>query len=36
MKNAYNITFGGCCDVFVAKFDATGSLVFSTYVGGIS
>ena len=34
MKNAYNSTFGGGSDVFVAKFDATGALVFSTYLGG--
>lgn len=33
-KNAYNATFGGETDVFVAKFNSTGSLLFSTYLGG--
>ena len=36
MKNAYNTTYGGGIygDVFVAKFDSSGSLIFSTYFGG--
>ena len=34
MKNAYNKTFGGGSDVFVAKFDSSGNLVFSTFLGG--
>ena len=34
MKNAYNKTYGGGIDAFVAKFNATGSLVFSTFLGG--
>ena len=36
-KNAYNATFGGGSfygDAFVAKFNSSGSLVFSTYFGG--
>lgn len=34
MKNAYNDTYGGDGDVFLAKFNSTGSLLFSTYLGG--
>ena len=34
MKNAYNSTYGGISDAFLAKYNATGSLVFSTYLGG--
>ena len=33
-KNAFNATFGGDTDVFVAKFDSTGNLLFSTFLGG--
>lgn len=34
-KNAFNSTFGGGnFDGFVAKFNSTGGLVFSTYLGG--
>ncbi|MFW9997125.1 MAG: SBBP repeat-containing protein, partial [Candidatus Odinarchaeota archaeon] len=34
-KNAYNSTYGGDQDVFVAKLNATGNgLVFSTFLGG--
>lgn len=33
-KNAYNATFGGASEVFLAKFNATGELLFSTYFGG--
>lgn len=32
--NGYNDTFGGCADVFVAKFSSSGSLLWSTYLGG--
>ena len=35
-KNAYNAVFGGLSDAFIAKFDTTGKLVFSTYFGGKS
>lgn len=34
IKNAYNATYGGNGDAFVAKFNASGSLIFSTYLGG--
>ena len=36
MKNAYNTTYGGGIygDAFVAKFDSSGALVFSTFLGG--
>ena len=33
-KNAYNATFGGKFDVFLAKFNSAGELVFSTFFGG--
>ena len=33
-KNAYNSTFGGVTDVFIAKYDSRGNLVFSTFFGG--
>ena len=34
-KNAYQSTFGGGLnDVFIAKFDSTGNLVFSSYLSG--
>ncbi|MFX0063428.1 MAG: SBBP repeat-containing protein [Candidatus Hermodarchaeota archaeon] len=33
-QNAYNNTFGGWADAFVAKFNTTGWLNFSTYLGG--
>ena len=33
-KNAYNSTYSGGDDIFLAKFDSTGSLIFSTYFGG--
>jgi len=32
--NAYNNTYGGLGDAFVAKFAANGSLLWSTYLGG--
>ncbi|MFX0204652.1 MAG: SBBP repeat-containing protein, partial [Candidatus Hodarchaeota archaeon] len=32
--NAFNDTYSGAGDVFVAKINMTGNLVFSTYVGG--
>ena len=34
VKNAFQSTLGGIFNAFVAKFNATGSLVFSTYLGG--
>ena len=34
LKNAYQSTYGGKSDAFVAKFNATGGLMFSTYFGG--
>ena len=36
-KNAYNSTYGegGYRDAFVAKFDSIGTLLFSTFIGGI-
>ena len=33
VKNATQNTFGGTVDVFVTKLNATGSIVFSTYLG---
>ena len=33
-KNAYNTTYGGNVDAFVAEFNSTGALIFSTYFGG--
>ena len=33
-KNAFNDTYGGNGDVFVAKFDSNGTLLFSTFFGG--
>ena len=33
-KNAFNSTKGDSSDVFLAKFDPVGSLIFSTYIGG--
>lgn len=33
-KNAYNATYGTNYDAFVAMFNKTGNLVFSTYLGG--
>ena len=38
VKNAYNTTYGGNgkADCFIAKFDSSRSLVFSTYLGGSS
>ena len=33
-KNAYNSTLGGNLDAFIAKFDSTGNLLFSTLIGG--
>ncbi len=33
-KNAFNDTFSGITDAFIAKFNGIGSLVFSTYLGG--
>jgi len=33
-KNAYQNTFGGSEDAFVAKFSTIGSLLWSTYLGG--
>lgn len=32
--NAYNSTFGGFLDAFIAKFSSSGSLLWSTYLGG--
>jgi len=32
--NAYNDTYGGSSDVFITKFSSSGSLVWSTYLGG--
>jgi len=32
--NAYNETYGGNFDVFLAKFNSTGSLLWSTFLGG--
>ncbi|HUT81955.1 MAG TPA: SBBP repeat-containing protein [Candidatus Bathyarchaeia archaeon] len=32
--NAFNDTFGGVCDTFVAKFSTSGTLLWSTYLGG--
>ena len=34
MVNAINSTFGGKTDSFIAKFNSTGSLIFSTFLGG--
>ncbi len=34
IKNAYNSTFSGLEDVFLAKFSSDGSLLWSTYFGG--
>lgn len=34
LKNAFNDTYGGRGDVFLAKFNTTGYLLFSTYLGG--
>ena len=34
VKNAWNTTYGGGDDSFVAKFNSTGQLQYSTYVGG--
>lgn len=34
VKNAFQSTYGGLGDAFVAKFNSTGSLVFCTYFGG--
>ena len=34
IKNAYNSRYGGNGDVFVAKFTTSGTLAFSTYLGG--
>lgn len=36
MLNAWNATFGGGSDIFVAKFSSFGSLLYSTYLGGSS
>ena len=33
-KNAYNTTYSGGQDAIISKFNSTGSLVFSTYLGG--
>ena len=33
-KNAYNSTYGGMKDAFVAKFNSSGSLLWSTFLGG--
>ena len=33
-KNAWNATFGGLTDVFVAKFSQDGNLLWSTFFGG--
>ena len=33
-KNAFNSTYGGSDDVFLAKFDSSGHLLFSTFFGG--
>jgi hypothetical protein len=33
-SGAYQTTFGGYIDVFAAKLGATGTLVYSTYIGG--
>ena len=35
-KNAYNSTYGGQGDIFVAKFSFSGKLIFNTYFGGSS
>ena len=34
--NAFNTSYGGGGDVVVAKFNSTGGLIFSTYLGGSS
>ncbi len=34
--NAYNRTYGGTGDVFLSKFNSTGSFLFSSYFGGTS
>jgi len=34
MKSAYQSTYKGSVDAFVAKFDAAGALVYATYIGG--
>ena len=36
IKNAYNATYGGGSDIFLAKFSPNGSLLFSTFFGGSS
>lgn len=36
LKNAYNKTYGGSNDVFIAKFDPSGKLIYSTYIGGLN
>ena len=33
-KNAFNSTYGGNSDAFIAKFTTNGSLLWSTYLGG--
>ena len=33
-KNAFDTTYNGGLDAFLAKFNSSGSLVFSTYLGG--
>ncbi len=35
-KNAYNDTLGGPSDIFISKFSANGSLIWSTFFGGNS
>ena len=35
-KNAYNDTFSGVTDAFIAKYNPTGVLLFSTFIGGSS
>ena len=34
VKNAFQSTYGGLGDVFVAKFNSSGAIVFCTYLGG--
>jgi hypothetical protein len=34
-SGAHQVTFGGCGDAFVAKFNSDGGMVWSTYYGGI-
>ena len=36
IKNAFNATYGGNIDSFVAKFNPNGGLIFSTFIGGNS